>query len=80
MGGMGGLGGNNYSPIKPGGSHLAGQAAPVDISPSMKQQHPHVRLAVEGEVQLRRPVRPPHQIYTYTTHPNDVVCSVHAQS
>lgn len=52
-----GLRGNNYSSIKPGGSHLAGQPAPVDISPSVKQQHPHIRLAVEGEVRLRPPVR-----------------------
>lgn len=35
-----GSGGNNYSSIEPGGSPLAGQAAPVDVSPSLKQQHP----------------------------------------
>lgn len=52
-----GLGGNNYSSIKPGGSHLVGQAAPVDISPSVKQQHPNIRLTAEGEVKLRHPVR-----------------------
>lgn len=28
-----GLGGNNYFSIKPEGSRLAGQAAPVDIRP-----------------------------------------------
>lgn len=43
--------------IKPGGSYLAGQAAPVDISPSMKQKHPHIRLTVEDEAELRHPVR-----------------------
>lgn len=52
-----GLGGNNYSSIKPGGSHLAGQAAPVDINPSVKQQHPHIRLTVEVKVKPRHPVR-----------------------
>lgn len=52
-----GLRGSNYCSIKPGGSRLAGQAAPVDISPSVKQQHPHIRFTAEGEVKLRHPVR-----------------------
>lgn len=29
----GGVGGNNYHSIEPGGSHLVGQVAQVDISP-----------------------------------------------
>ena len=35
---------------------MAGQAALVDISPSVKEKHPHIRLPVEGEVKLRHPV------------------------
>lgn len=35
-----GLGGNNYFSIKPEGSRLAGQAAPVDISETTTTPHP----------------------------------------
>lgn len=34
-----------------------GHSAPLDISPRVKQQHPHIRFTVEGEVKPRHPVR-----------------------